>query len=272
MKQLIGFAEKFYTLWDFSISENWSTTSDGKHYLTSIDKKYCYIKNISFDIDKVTKLYPNLEICNELRGVTTSWGKTEKIDYPSAYFPFGKLQGCLISQSNDVWQLNRTYTNSDARRRVLARKRLIELGELVRFDWVEKNVQISAKYGVEVDGGFTDIIEYADVKRKYTTISNYEYEMRKKSTAIENAKSVYLHNEGDKVTVTIQKIAQFSFETQYGTCYIVTYNTQNGDVYYYKGSSPMEMENDTFYTVKGTVKHNEYNGVKQTLLQRLKIA
>ena len=271
MKKLIGFAEKFYTLWDYSTAENWSTTSDGKHYLTSVTHQYNYIKNISFDLDKVKTLYPDVEICAELRGVTRSWDKSEKIDYPSAYFPFGKLVGNLISECNDVWQLNRTYLSGDARRKVLARKRLIELGELVRFDWVE-NVQISATYGVKVDGGFTDIFENADVKRKYITLANYEYEMRKKATEIENSKSVYLHNEGDKVTVTIQKISQFSFETQYGFCYIVTYNTENGDVYYYKGSSPMEMENDTFYTVKGTVKHNEYNGVKQTLLQRLKIA
>ena len=96
--------------------------------------------------------------------------------------------------------------------------------------------------------------------------------MRKKANAIENAKSVYLHNEGDKVTVKIKEVAQFCFETQYGNCYIVTYNTENGDVYYYKGNSPMNMENDTFYTVKGTIKHNEYKGLKQTLLQRLKIA
>jgi hypothetical protein len=110
---------------------------------------------------------------------------------------------------------------------------------------------------------------------KYISKEDYEYEMAKlakeKAHQQKVQESSFLHNDGDKVVVTVKKIAQFGFDTSFGYCTIQTLQTENGETYTYKGNSPMKLENNTLYTIKGTVKHNTYNGIKQTLLQRVKL-
>ena len=66
--KVIGFAGKYYTLWEVT-----SSTTDfcnGKH---CIIKSYTYLQNISFDKEKVFAMYPNIEIDEELRGRTKSF-------------------------------------------------------------------------------------------------------------------------------------------------------------------------------------------------------
>jgi hypothetical protein len=47
------------------------------------------------------------------------------------------MTGCEIPEATDIWQLTRAMHNeSNPRRRVYARRRLIELGELVHRDKV----------------------------------------------------------------------------------------------------------------------------------------
>lgn len=262
--KIIGFAGKFYTLWDYQKEVHYSTTAYYEYIATGVTHKYFYIKNISTDIEKVKSLFPYTPIDDSLRGKVRSWEITEKIDYPSEYFPFGKLKGSLIAESDDVWQLNRLYEGFDIRRKALARRRLIELGEIVRYDWEEPIYDYNEETDVKTLIGTT--------KKKYIDKQEYEAQLKEKQRLEEASKIEYLHNNGDKVVVSLKKIKEFSFETDFGYCYIVTYQSEEGNTYYYKGNSPKnEIKEDKFIKVQGSVKHNEYKGLKQTFLQRIKL-
>lgn len=130
----IGFATQFYTLWNVEVESNYSTVN-GVHYLSGQTARYNFIKNISTSLEKTKALYPDLDIDDSLRGKTGNWERQEKLSPPFDLFPFGKLACMPIIESADVWQLDRLYhlTSVNPRTRVLARRRLIELGELVRL-------------------------------------------------------------------------------------------------------------------------------------------
>jgi len=95
-KQIIGFANKYYTLWDYSTEKNYVTNSSGNSQVSSVYHKFQYLKNISFDLDKVKSLYPNVEIDDSLRGMSSSFIRTEKINVPENVIPFGKYYGSII--------------------------------------------------------------------------------------------------------------------------------------------------------------------------------
>jgi len=98
MKNIIGFATKFYTLWYYEAENQYRTDSYGNHHQTGINHKFNYIKNISFDLDKVKSIYPNVEIDEELKGKTSSFVRNEKLDLPDGYFWGGKYAGKLIGE------------------------------------------------------------------------------------------------------------------------------------------------------------------------------
>ena len=50
--KLIGFSNKFYTLWSYS-EEPLYKSINNEYYQYGIKQIYNYIKNISFDLDKV---------------------------------------------------------------------------------------------------------------------------------------------------------------------------------------------------------------------------
>ena len=100
MKQIIGFATQFYTLWNYEAVPQYKTDSYGNHYQTGIEHKYYYCKNVSTDLDKVKALFPNVEIDTELRG-TSSFTRNEKLDLPNNYFWAGKYAGKLIDEIID---------------------------------------------------------------------------------------------------------------------------------------------------------------------------
>ena len=60
--KVIGFANKFYTLWNVT-----SKVVESKYSKDTLVTN-TYIKNISMDIDKVKELYPDVEIDESLRG------------------------------------------------------------------------------------------------------------------------------------------------------------------------------------------------------------
>jgi len=126
--KLIGFANKFYTLWSYSEEPLYSTINN-QSYQYGIKQIYNYIKNISFDLDKVKELYPNVEIDDELRGKSESWTKEPKFEYPSEYFHFGKYEGKLINECTDQSYLIWYFENGvyDERYKI-TKNRLIELG------------------------------------------------------------------------------------------------------------------------------------------------
>lgn len=100
MKQAIGFANKFFTLWSIDTEPVYTTDANGKHWLTGHNTRYTYHKNISFDIEKAKALYPTLEVWDDLRGKTSSWTKKmdDKEDLCPQIMKFGKYYGHSIDE------------------------------------------------------------------------------------------------------------------------------------------------------------------------------
>jgi len=93
MSKMIGFANKFYTLWNYRTEPQYVCDAYGKYWQAGTKEIYEYIKNISFDLDKVKTLFPNVPINDELRGITRSWSRNSKLDYPVGFFWWGKYTG-----------------------------------------------------------------------------------------------------------------------------------------------------------------------------------
>lgn len=98
MKQIIGFATQFYTLWDYSQEPTYQTDAYGNHHCTGAKHIYSYIKNISTDLEKAKALYPELTIDETLKGKTSSFEYYSKQDLPSNYFWGGKYKGKLVDE------------------------------------------------------------------------------------------------------------------------------------------------------------------------------
>lgn len=92
--QVIGFTNKFYTLWEVSVSDK--VIGNERFTVTH----YRYVKNISFDEKKVKALYPDVEVNMELRG-HSSFYTTDRVYINQDKFQFGKYQGQLISECTD---------------------------------------------------------------------------------------------------------------------------------------------------------------------------
>jgi hypothetical protein len=72
-------------------------------------------------------------------------------------------------------------------------------------------------------------------------------------------------------TVTLQ--GTFDYETDFGTVFGHIMKDQDGNVILYKGSNRLDAKRGDTFTVKATVKkHDERNGVQQTIVNRPKMA
>lgn len=98
MKQIIGFATQFYTLWNYNQERTYQTDAYGNHHCTGIKHIYSYIKNISTDLEKVKSLYPNLIIDETVKGKTNSFDYYVKQDLPENIFWGGKYRGKLVDE------------------------------------------------------------------------------------------------------------------------------------------------------------------------------
>ena len=101
--QYIGKANKFYTLWE--VTENKMTSLRGNTY-TVINHQY--FKNISFDLNKAKKLYPNAIVDETLRG-HRSWTSYKYDKPPVDEFQGGKYKGEKISECTDYNYLHWAY-------------------------------------------------------------------------------------------------------------------------------------------------------------------
>ena len=98
MKQAIGFANKFFTLWSIDSQPVYTTDAYGKHWLTGYNTHYTYHKNISFDLEKAKALYTTLEVQEDLKGKTNSWTTENKEDLCPQIMKFGKYYGKDINE------------------------------------------------------------------------------------------------------------------------------------------------------------------------------
>lgn len=249
----LGFSSMYYTLWEVGEPTKRYTSGatvngvfTGSFYM---EQKCTYLQNLSTNYDAaISKIQErssgkyNIDL--ELRGHSTfvrNCGIAGN-DMPDYIFSFGQLMGQDIRTATDVWQLKRAMKEEvGGRRRVYARLRLIELGELVRNTFEGEN---------------------------YITPAHFKYLSDK---ADKQNKSGHFFENGSRVTLTLKRIGGLSYDTQFGTVFIEEYLTNDDKVVKYKGSSPLDIDED-FIEVVGTVEHSEYNGNPETRLKRMKMA
>lgn len=276
----IGFTEKYYTLW--SVGEPY----EEKHYynglcIGSTWKQDChYMQNLSMDFDKAKAKAETLgdyQINLELRG-HSSFSYTISSDiknrdeyYPHDCFSFGRLESVKIMEVDDIWQLERAYREERSpRRRVYARRRLIELGRLVRYTWYDKKTY-NANWGKSDESGYCLEPDYQTKKIRYNYATPERFENSKFTDYVASLENGHLFEDGAKVELEIKRIPKlsFSFNGSFGRTYIETYETKCGKIVKYMGSSPLDIE-ENFTKVQATIKHSEYNGVDETKLIRIK--
>lgn len=81
---------------------------------------------------------------------------------------------------------------------------------------------------------------------------------------------VLYFNEKERVELSIAEVlSTVKFDTEWGFKSIIKYLTECGKVVVYSGTSPKEIGAGS--KIKATIKHNVYNGITQTLLQRISV-
>lgn len=97
MTKIIGFATEFYTLWDYTTEQLYTTDAYGNHHLSGTKHNYYYQQNISKDLDTVKAKHPGVSIDDSLRGKCRSFDRMEKIELPAEFFSFGKYTGRTVA-------------------------------------------------------------------------------------------------------------------------------------------------------------------------------
>lgn len=247
---VLGFSNSYYTLWE--VSEPYKKYSGGMVlngvFTGSFEmvQDCIYLQNLSLDyneaLKKITERSGNkFRIELELRG-HTRWTRSTGIngnDMPINVFSFGNFKGESFETCTNVWQLKRAMNEEfGGRRRVLARRRLIDLGELIRY------------------------------KGKYMTQKQIDFY---KAKELEASLTGHYFEDGKRIKLTIKKIGGFNFEGQFGTTYVEKYLTEDGKLVKYMGGTPPDISEEEFMLVTATIHHDEYKGIKETKLKRIKL-
>lgn len=127
---VIGFASKFYTLWE--VTKHTVNTPYGYETCYS----YVYLKNISMDKDAAFAKHPGVEYDESLRGKTISFRTTPVVTYTDVTkFRFGKYATVSIDGVNDEDYTMWYYDNvSDEAHRDYIKSVLIN-----KYDYIEYN-------------------------------------------------------------------------------------------------------------------------------------
>ncbi len=276
----IGFTTVYYTLWNVEEPYEEKRYYDGMCIGSVTKQNVNYIQNLSMDFEKAKEKVKgeyvidlDLKSHNSFTRVLSSNIKNRDEFYPQNCFSFGKLEGSEIMASEDIWQLDRAYQKERSpRRKVYARRRLIELGNLVKYTWYSEEKIGDANWGKRDENGnlLPEDIKYHNVRHNYTTPEHVE--RIKSSDYIDSLEKGHLFNNGEKVTLEIKLLPSlsFGFDGTYGRTYIETYATKDGKMVKYMGSSPVDISEDEFVKVTATIKHDSYNGVQETKLLRIK--
>jgi uncharacterized protein (DUF3820 family) len=180
MKQAIGFANKFYTLWSIDTQPVYTTDVYGKHWLTSYNTHYTYHKNISFELEKAKALYPLLEVCEDLKGKSESWvsSNTNNEDLCPQIMKFGKYCGKDINEllEQDFQYLIWIYENKGYSSNGQYVKELPKIQE--HFKVIEDNYNKlindrNNAFKAVLDAGFYEFI--AERNLSVDTVSGFAY-------------------------------------------------------------------------------------------------
>lgn len=160
MKKIIGFANKFYTLWEYENVTNYVTDAYGKHHASSVTTHYYYIKNVSFSLDKVKEMYPGVSVDENVRGKVRDFSETKPLEkgLPENYFWNGRYRGMLVDEilvsdfnyclwyaDNGLWATANNIKGhpiykahfqaiEDEKNRILSNTALLKEGDVVEFE------------------------------------------------------------------------------------------------------------------------------------------
>ena len=94
----------------------------------------------------------------------------------------------------------------------------------------------------------------------------------KKDKILTKNKSEFVGQVKDRGTFDLTLTFRKGFETDFGVSFLNTLKDAQGNVFTYWGNSFLDVEVDSTITVKATIKdHREYDGTKQTVINRPKI-
>ena len=187
MKQIIGFTNKYYTLWEASDPYVYWTSKESS--VERID--FSYIKNLSMDFDEAkAKVYGDYELDLELRG-NGNFSRTINDEANPDEFSFGMLHGEKICEADNLWQLERAMKDEDTdERKKLAYNRLLEL-----------NMDVVEHEGNYMTRKFRDELVEGLIRSKRMINSDHIGEI------------------GDSYEGDVLVTETFSFEGHYGTSY-----------------------------------------------------
>jgi len=251
MKPVIGFTNKYYTLWEVS---NPYTKNYGTYSVTKVDTNY--LQNLSFSLEEAQRKAKErygieVGVDEELRGVCARSFSTEiSREYNDTTFLFGKYTGGSFEEITDVdyklWYWRETK-NSDKFSQKLEDE-LISLGVLIpAFD-------------------------------ELYTLTEFENVLDCKLVELEDELFPHGHwgRGGEKVQLDGEVAAMGSISSRFGTMF--TYRLRVGDVSYLLTSgSPLPIEVGQFVSVSGTTKLVDFwsdwhdKRVVRTELKRVKL-
>ena len=88
---------------------------------------------------------------------------------------------------------------------------------------------------------------------------------------VKNAASAFVGAVGDKIEMTLTIERVIPIDTQFGTNYINLCRDQQGNSITYKGKTDIGLAGDVVTVMCSIKEHTVYNGVNQTIIQRLKV-
>lgn len=196
---------------------------------------FTYIQNLSKDLEKAKeKISGDFVLDLELRGDVREFytdGEPSQ-EIPESVFKFGKYIYQDITSCKDFDYVKWYYSETDN----------------------EFALEVLLKNGFELVDGILYDLDDAEKQKHYLSL--------KRGHLFENKK---------RVELKIKTIKAFGFEGYYGYTFIRVYETECGKEVKYMGSNPPEISYEVFEAVKATIKHDNYNGVDETKLQRISL-
>ena len=167
----IGFANKYYTLWDVSEETVYRTVND-VHFASGTKITFTYYQNLSTDLDKAISKAKSmgvtiLEVDEGLRGKTRSFSSVKNRNdiYNDNQFKFGRYEALQISDCEDVDYLVWYFGETDSK---VAAEHVVSLDDSYIFDGkslLSRKEQLMKNAEYDINNG----------KVVLTAVSNFQY-------------------------------------------------------------------------------------------------
>lgn len=150
-------------------------------------------------------------------------------------------------------------------------KGYLEVAQKV-VDWV-MNQKATSDYILNLQTLIEE--EYIDARKAGFLASAYFSYLRamdREKEEVARKQSQYVGEVGKRQNFELVFDRETSYETDFGTKYIYIFNDSDGNVLIWKTTKCIDFEKGQKVTLKATIqKHDEYRGVKQTILTRCKV-